>query len=132
MTMRYDAGSGDPIIPDDPTIQARLFGKRSRERRWVYVGCAAVIAFFEVLSLHEGGNPLYALLLAVTIMQFVRPTLFVWSLLLIVFGGYACAVLFVSRSGDALGWASLGVLPAAMLLWARPRAPGDVAAQRTR
>jgi hypothetical protein len=94
---------------------------RSSNRRWIYAVCGAIVVFFGALSLHEGGSVVYAIVLVAVVLQLVRPTVFVWGLLVTVFAAYGIAVLLLVHSSDESGWALFGIIPAAMLFWARPQ-----------
>jgi hypothetical protein len=70
------------------------------------------------------GLPYLAVIIA-CVVQFVRPTLLVWAVLMFAFSVYTVGVAVHFKTlttGDFIVFLSVGLIPAATLLWARPRA----------
>jgi hypothetical protein len=105
----------------------KLVERRSNKRRWVYLGCAVVALLFGILAAGMEDDFLglipYIALVAVCVIQFMRPTLFGWSVLIGAFVVYTVAVLFSSRQPphEFLVFLSVGGLPALALLWSWPK-----------
>ncbi|MCU1285458.1 MAG: hypothetical protein JWO13_1808 [Acidobacteriales bacterium] len=105
----------------------RLIELRAIDRRGVYLLCAAVTTLFGVFSVGMTGGyeaiGLYMVLDAICIWQFIRPTLLGWSLLMLAFSTYALLVVahYEPPLNEFLLFLACGVVPALVLIWARPR-----------
>lgn len=108
------------------TLQ-RLVERRSNKRRWIYLCCAVVGLLFGIFAAGMEDDPLglipYLALAVTCVIQFVRPTLLGWSLLIGAFSLYTAAVLASSRqpSGEFLLFLIVGGMPLLALLWSWPR-----------
>lgn len=94
----------------------------SREHGFVYVICAVIPLLFGYWASEYGAAAPYAVVLFLLALQFFRPTILGWLLLLVVFG--ACTV-WLFGTASSFEEFSLGVLvglgPTVMLAWARPK-----------
>jgi hypothetical protein len=101
--------------------------RRSRATWWAYMPAAAVLIFFAVMGWGEEGASaaaIFILLLLVCVVQWMRPTLLVWGLLVCLFSAYAAAVIATPHNGtfsDYLFFSLCGAVPAVVLLFGRPK-----------
>jgi len=108
----------------------KLFERRSNKRRWIYLCCAVVALLFGFLAAGMEDDILglipYVALVAVCVIQFLRPTLFGWSVLIGAFVVYTVAVLLSSRQPphEFLVFLSIGGIPCLALLWSWPKPLG--------
>ncbi len=95
--------------------------------RWAYVAPALAGLLFVGHAWEDAGwqgAAPYALLLFVSVMQLIRPTVLAWLVTAILVLGYL--VLFIAEAppGPAGEWVVfllVGLVPALLLVWARPR-----------
>ena len=103
-----------------------LVERRARTRSIVYLVCSIIVVLFGLWSAEEGLQMVvpYAAMLCLLVFQFFRPTLLGWLVIAGLFGSYAIGV-FVKASfrEDYLAGLIVGIVPTALLLWARPRPP---------
>ena len=101
--------------------------QRSRAAWWAYLPAAAVSIFFAMMGWGEGGASgatIFLVLLLVCAVQWVRPTLLIWGLLLCLFSTYAVVVIATPHNGtftDYLVFFLCGATPAVVLLFGRPK-----------
>jgi hypothetical protein len=101
--------------------------RRSHATWWAYMPAAAVLIFFAVMGWSEEGASaaaIFILLLLVCVVQWMRPTLLVWGLLVCLFSAYAAAVIATPHNGtfsDYLFFSLCGAVPAVVLLFGRPK-----------
>src|SRR5581483_12153870 len=109
-------------------IIAKITELRSKDRRWVYIGCAILsllVAFFAAGM--EGDFVVtvpYLLILAVCLIQFYRPTLLGWFFLTVPFISYTLAVATRFRQPplhEFVIFLLLGGLPAVAFLCSWPK-----------
>lgn len=105
----------------------KLFESRSQKRRWIYLICACVASLFALWAFHEGfiGTLPYISVAILCMVQFFRPTIFIWAFLAAIFLAYAIGVLFTFNEepfGEFLLFFMFGCIPALTLMWAWPRA----------
>ena len=100
-----------------------LVARRSKGRRCVYLLPLSVVLFFMLWAMHEGPLPLimYVPLTVLIMVQYFRPTLLLWFLLLALFGAYTIAVYIRTGPPDVYYAVPFGLLPFVALLWAYPR-----------
>jgi len=112
----------------------RLIELRRRPEHEVlcYAVCMLVALFFALLGVGMeddwiAGVP-YVVVAALCLLQCIRPTVLVWSLLLLAFGSYtiAMALSFSQPAGEWRFFLACGGIPTVALLcaWPRPR-PGS-------
>jgi hypothetical protein len=101
--------------------------RRSRVAWWAYLPAAAVSIFFAIVGWGEEGASaaaFFILLLLVCVVQWIRPTLLVWGLLVCIFSAYAAAVIATPHNGTFSGYlffSLCGAVPAVVLLFGRPK-----------
>jgi len=101
---------------------------RSKRRRWVYVLCCVVVLLFALFAAAMGGivgDIVYLPIIAICLLQFLRPTILGWFLLTVIFLGYAVGVAMQWRDLsriDFMVFLLIGLVPALALLWSWPRA----------
>ena len=102
---------------------------RSSQSRWVYILCGVLVGRLAVPSVAMEGNIVaglpYLALIVACVVQFLRPTLLVWAILMLTFVVYTVAVVVHFReltTGDLVVFLPVGLIPAIALLWAWPRA----------
>jgi hypothetical protein len=101
--------------------------QRSRVAWWAYLPAVVVSILFAIMGWGEekaSGAGLFILLLLVCVVQWVRPTLLVWALLLCLFSAYAVAVIATPHNGtftDYLVFFLCGAVPAVVLLFGQPK-----------
>ena len=114
-------------MPESWIVLYRLVDLRTRDRRWIYVVCGLATSFLAVWSMEEsvwGATPCVIVLLLLA-FQFFRPTLLGWSFLFLLFAAYGIAIVWQATvSGDYFMGSFFGLLPAVVLLWARPKPLG--------
>jgi len=103
-------------------IFSKLLARRTRKRRWVYAPILGIVFLFFMWATEEGLTALwYIPIMVIIIVQYLRPTLLLWTLLLAMFGAYTIAVLgHASFLRDYYG-VPFGLLPTIALLWAYPK-----------
>jgi hypothetical protein len=108
-------------------IVRRLVEPRVNAARGAYVLCGLMIAGLISLGASEGENVStmwhFVLLLTLCIVQLWRPTLLVWLVIVVAFGGYAVTILVypvVLTLRERAVFVLLGVIPSIALLWFRP------------
>jgi hypothetical protein len=102
---------------------------RSSQNRWVYILCGILVGTLAVPSVAMEGSivavlPYLALIFA-CVVQFLRPTLLVWAILMLAFVVYTVAVVAHFRqltTDDLVVFLPVGLIPTMALLWAWPRA----------
>lgn len=111
-------------ISKGSTLMSSIVQTRTHKRRWVYGACAVLVALVGLWSTEEGlryAIP-YAAMLALFIVQFIRPTLLGWFIGMSLFAAYAIATLVkASFPSEYLAALLIGFLPTLVLIWARPR-----------
>ena len=106
----------------------RLIERRSKEGNWSYVLCATVALFYGVLGVGMEGDVVvgvpYLVLIVLCLVQFFRPTLLVWGLLLAAFGAAAIAMVvnYQEPAGEWMLFFLCVAIPACGLLYTWPRA----------
>jgi hypothetical protein len=87
----------------------------------------AVSILFAIIGWSEEGASaaaFFVLLLLMCVVQWMRPTLLVWGLLVCLFSAYAEAVIATPHNGtftDYLLFSLCGAVPAVVLLFGRPK-----------
>jgi hypothetical protein len=71
-----------------------LIERRPTAGRWIYLICAAIVSLFALWSAHDGLNYAvpYIPIWFLCIVQFVRPTLLGWLVLIVAFTAYTVGV----------------------------------------
>lgn len=104
----------------------KLVESRSKGRRWAYVLCAAVALFLALWDARDGfvGTLPYLLVFTLSVVQFRRPVLLSWFVLITLFLAYTIfvAVNFPTKSlREFAVFFLIGFIPTLALLWARPK-----------
>lgn len=105
----------------------RLVECRCKKRRWIYIFCGLVALLFGTLSAGMEDDFLgllpYLIIVAVCVIQFLRPTLLGWSLLVAAFAVYTAATLLSSRqpAHEFFVFVLIGGLPTVALVWSWPK-----------
>ena len=104
-----------------------VFQHRPDAARWAYLPVAFVSVLFALMGWDDGGFSAvwpFSLLLIVCLIQCSYPTLLGWGLLLAPCLAYAVVVAFSPENGtigDYIFFLLCGAVPAAVLLFLRPR-----------
>jgi hypothetical protein len=95
--------------------------------RWAYLAPALVSFLIVGHALEDAGwqgaIP-YGILLLVSLMQLVRPTVIGWFICILPFIVFLCLLLIVAPRNAIIDWREsllIGVIPTLALLWAHPR-----------
>lgn len=113
-------------------MMRKLLERRSKKRRWIYVLCGGVALLFGILSAGMEDDLLglipYLLIVAVCVIQFLRPTPLGCSVLIAAFAAYTAAALVSSRQpvNEFFVFVLIGALPTLGLLWAWPKPLGTL------
>jgi hypothetical protein len=101
-----------------------LVNRRSRRRGFVYLICFAIVLLFgswadqyDFLAVVP-----YAVIVLLLMLQFFRPTILGWLLLLALFGSYTVGIFIKASSReDYIAGVLVGLAPTIVILWARPQ-----------
>jgi len=117
-------------------VRARMIEKirgfanrRSNHRRWIYMLVAVSLVPLAFWSAEEsiwGATPCVIVLLILSI-QFARPSLLGWGILILIFATYAFAMISQGTRDDYKMGVTFGVLPAICVVLAWPRKGADSA-----
>jgi len=110
------------------SLLADLFGRRARERSWVFVLVALILGFYRLLGHDETLSTIWHVyvLLALCAAQLVYPTILGWALLFVPLLAWALSTIVMAGKaplGEYLVFLALSVVPPAALLLVRPRQP---------
>ena len=99
---------------------------RSKERRWVYMACAALFTLLAGMSILMAEDVRAAtpcvLIVGLLLIQFRWPTTLLWMLLVLIVLGIGMGVILqASMLQDYVLGVLVGVVPLVLLLWARPK-----------
>ena len=110
------------------TTFRKITERRANTRRWVYVVCAVIAVWLGVLSAGmqddlRGVLP-YLAIAAISVVQYVRPTLLGWFVLAVPFASYTAlvAVHFERPVQEFVMFLLIGLLPTLALSWSWPKA----------
>lgn len=108
------------------TVFRRLVERRSGRGRWVYALCCLVVLVFALVASAMGGlvaGLIYLPAIALCLVQFFRPMLLGWFVLVVAFSAYTIAVAVRWESLtrlDSYVFLVIGLVPALTLLRSRP------------
>jgi hypothetical protein len=110
-------------------VLREIIQMRSTSRRWVYILCGIIVVSVAVLSAGLEGTSiagfLFLPLVLICIVQYLRPTLLLWALLMLAFLAYMLGIathLKELTTMDDILFSLVGLVPCASPLWAWPHA----------